>query len=125
DTLRAWAQENNVPMIGVLRETQNYVRCIERGQTLFDAPRDKISAPDIAQWEPITQWLKPVVMPAPVAEVRREPILPVRKPSVLGTRPLHDTSRGSVLGESARPSVLGGRPLNEAARAALTSGNGR
>ena len=109
DTLRAWAQAAGLPLIGVLRETQNYVRCLERGLTLFDVPKDK-AATDLAQWDSILQWLKPVVVPAPVAETKREPILPVRKPSVLGTRPLHEVGRATV---------LGGRPLNEAGRVAV------
>lgn len=118
DTLRAWAQENGVPMIGVLRETQNYVRCLERGLTLFDVPPDKISAPDITQWAPIQDWLRPVLIPARAPEVRREPILPVRKPSVLGARPLQEQVRAPGLGDTGRHSVLGGIPMNEAARLA-------
>lgn len=117
-TLRAWAEQNEVPMIGVLRETQNYVRCLERGLTLFDFPRDRASTTDLAQWESIVKWLQPVLAPPPVAETRREPVLPVRRPSVLQGRPLHDPARGSVLGEAPRTSVLGGLPMNEAARLA-------
>lgn len=120
EKLRAWAEDNHVPMIGVLRETQNYVRCLERGLTLFDLPRDKQSAPDMVQWSPIQQWLQPVLMPAPVPELKREPILPVRRPSVLGARPVNEAGRVATLGETQRPSVLGGRPLNEAARLAAT-----
>ena len=120
ETLRAWAKETGVEMIGVLRETQNYVRCLERGLTLFDVPKDK-AATDLAQWEAILQWLQPVLMPAPVPEVKREPILPVRKPSVLGTRPLHE-ARTSVLGEQ-RSTILGGKPMNEAGRLAALAGS--
>lgn len=88
DTLRAWAREQDVEMIGLLRETQLYVKSLERGLTLFDVAPSQVAA-DLAQWEPILQWLKPVVMPVAVVEVRREPVLPVRRPSVLGARPLH------------------------------------
>jgi chromosome partitioning protein len=95
ETLRAWAREQDTEMVGMLRETQLYVKALERGLTLFDvAPRQV--ATDLAQWEPILQWLKPVLLPAPQpAEPRREAILPVRRPSVLGSRPLH--SRPGVL----------------------------
>jgi chromosome partitioning protein len=88
DLLRAWASEQEVEMIGLLRETQLYVKSLERGLTLFDVATSQVAA-DLAQWEPILQWLKPVVMPVAVPEARREPILPVRRPSVLGGRPLH------------------------------------
>ena len=86
--LDQWAQEHKVPMIGVLRETQNYVRSLERGLTLFDLPADKVQT-DLAQWQPIVDWLRPVLMPVALPEARREPVLPARRVSVLGARPLH------------------------------------
>jgi chromosome partitioning protein len=46
----------------VLRESQVYVRCIEKGLTLFDLPALQVQA-DLAQWEPILQWLQPIVHP--------------------------------------------------------------
>ena len=49
-----------------------------------------------------------------------QPVLPVRKPSVLSARPLHESGRTPVPGETARFSVLGGIPLNEAARLAAS-----
>jgi len=119
EVLRTWAQAHQVDMVGVLRETQLYVRSLERGLTLFDLPPEK-AAVDLAQWSPILQWLQPVLMPVAAPEHRREPVLPVRKPSVLGTRPLHEPGRGAVPGEPARFSVLGGIPLNEAARLAAS-----
>lgn len=88
EVLRAWAAEHDVPMVGVLRETQLYVKSLERGLTLFDVPADKV-ATDMAQWEPIVDWLRPIVKPVVVPEARREPILPVRRVPVLGARPLH------------------------------------
>lgn len=108
EVLRGWAQDQHVEMVGVLRETQLYVRSLERGLTLFDLPADK-AATDLAQWAPVLDWLREVLMPVAAPEVKREPILPVRRPSVLQGRPLN---------ESARPSVLGARPLNEAGRLA-------
>ena len=86
--LRAWAAEHKVPMVGMLRETQVYVRSSENGETLFDLPADRFKF-DLGQWAPILDWLRPVLKPAPVVEVRREPVLPTRRVSVLGSRPLH------------------------------------
>lgn len=88
EQLQAWAGEHAVDMVGMLRETQLYVRSLERGLTLFDVAPSQVAA-DLAQWEPILKWLKPVLQPVAVPEQRREPILPVRRPSVLGARPLH------------------------------------
>jgi hypothetical protein len=56
---------------------------------MFDLPADKAAA-DLAQWAPILEWLQPVLKPVAVPEVRREPVLPVRRPSVLGARPLNE-----------------------------------
>ena len=53
--------------IGVLRETQGYVRCVEQGLTLFDLPAAQAQA-DIAQWQPMLEWLEPVLYPAPRAD---------------------------------------------------------
>jgi chromosome partitioning protein len=57
--LREWAQTLHVPFLGVLRETQLYVKCLENGQTLFDLPASTATA-DLAQWAPIVEWLQPI-----------------------------------------------------------------
>ena len=64
ETLRQWSNEHRMNFLGVLRETQAYVRGLETGTTLFDAPHDTVAA-DLAQWEPILQWLRPVTRLAP------------------------------------------------------------
>ena len=71
DTMSAWAAERELTYLGALRETQNYVRTVEQGLTLFDLPRSKV-APDLAQWAPILEWLDPVLNP-PVAEAETRP----------------------------------------------------
>jgi chromosome partitioning protein len=63
--LRDWADAIDIPFIGTLRETQMYARALERGLTMFDLPASQAAA-DLAQWEPILEWLAPVVSP-PVA----------------------------------------------------------
>lgn len=59
ETLQQWAQVQNYPFLGVLRETQGYVRGLETGITLFDTSPG-VQAADLAQWEPILQWLRPI-----------------------------------------------------------------
>jgi chromosome partitioning protein len=61
--LQEWATKLGLPFIAVLRESQVYVRCIETGLTLFDLPAIQVQA-DLAQWEPILQWLQPSLSPA-------------------------------------------------------------
>jgi chromosome partitioning protein len=58
-TLRAWSDVIGAPFLGVLRDTQAYVRCVERGLTIFDLPPAKVQA-DLDQWGPILDWLDPL-----------------------------------------------------------------
>jgi chromosome partitioning protein len=60
EVLEAWARGLKLPFIGVLREAQVYVRCVEHGLTVFDLPAAQSEA-DIAQWKPIVAWLEPVL----------------------------------------------------------------
>jgi chromosome partitioning protein len=67
DVLAQWARGLQLPFVGVLRETQAYVRCVEQGLTLFDLPASKVET-DMAQWAPILQWLDPVLNPVRATE---------------------------------------------------------
>jgi chromosome partitioning protein len=60
ETLREWAAGLKVPFLGVLRETQHYVKSLENGQTIFDLPA-RLNQGDMLQWEPILEWLGPVM----------------------------------------------------------------
>ena len=66
EVLKDWAQQRNLAMPGLLRETQLYVRSLEKGLTMFDLPPSQVG-PDLAQWQPILDWLKPVLQPLPAA----------------------------------------------------------
>lgn len=99
DSLRQWALELQQNFLGVLRETQTYVRSLDNGYTLFDAP--STHAQDLAQWGPILEWLRPVVglAPPPIAAPAPEPsastrvqspraasLMPAQESMVHGTR---------------------------------------
>ena len=60
DTVQSWAAEQRLPLLTLLRESAAYVRCIEKGLTLFDAPAVEVED-DLAQWKPILHWLRPVL----------------------------------------------------------------
>ena len=64
--LDAWAESMGVPFLGPLRETQLYVRSLERGLTIFNLPLH-LAAADLAQWAPILQWLRPLLYPPQAA----------------------------------------------------------
>ena len=65
-TLDEWSESLGVPFLGALRETQLYVRSLERGLTIFDL-QPQLAAADLAQWAPILQWLKPQLYPPQAA----------------------------------------------------------
>ncbi|AEG93885.1 ParA family protein [Ramlibacter tataouinensis] len=62
EAMQAWAQGVGLPFLGVLRDTPLYARVLERGLTLFDLPPAH-AAHDLAQWTPILDWVKPVLVP--------------------------------------------------------------
>jgi len=46
----------NIPVLGFVRDTQNYIQLIARGLTVFDVAPGKVER-DLQQWQPICQWL--------------------------------------------------------------------
>jgi len=72
EVLETWARGLKLPFIGVLREAQAYVRCVEQGLTVFDLPDAQAQA-DIAQWKPIVAWLEPVLRTVRRPELRGNP----------------------------------------------------
>ncbi|HEX5371945.1 MAG TPA: ParA family protein [Aquabacterium sp.] len=45
-----------IPVLSMLRDTQNYAHLAAHGLTLFDVAPAKVEK-DLAQWQPIVQWL--------------------------------------------------------------------
>lgn len=106
EVLKQWAERLRLPFVGVLRETQAYVKCIEQGLTLFDTPGPQMEA-DMAQWQPILQWLHPVLHAAPQrasegparsgGAARPSGPMPLGHPTEPGAlRPLPRTSEGGA-----------------------------
>lgn len=80
--LMAWSDEQKLQIVAVLPQSHVYVRCIDKGLTLFDLPLDEIEA-DLAHWKPLMQWLRPLVRPAANAN---EPGVPGLASAVASTR---------------------------------------
>ncbi len=57
DRLREFAAGLEVPVLGELRDTQNYVQLAARGLTLFDIAPGRVQR-DLEQWQPIIHWLE-------------------------------------------------------------------
>lgn len=57
DQLRSFLHTLDVPVLGELRDTQNYVQLAARGLTLWDIAASRVEK-DLTQWEPILRWLE-------------------------------------------------------------------
>jgi chromosome partitioning protein len=56
DQLRSFLESVKVPMLGFIRDTQNYVHLAARGLTLWDVGSHRVER-DIEQWRPVTEWI--------------------------------------------------------------------
>ncbi|MDN3919823.1 ParA family protein [Roseateles violae] len=56
EQLQHFLQELAVPVLGQLRDTQNYVQLAARGLSLWDVAPSRVER-DLAQWQPLTAWL--------------------------------------------------------------------
>ena len=56
DQLRGFLGTLAVPLLGFLRDTQNYVHLAAHGLTLWDVASSRFER-DLEQWQPLTQWL--------------------------------------------------------------------
>lgn len=56
EQLRSFLQTLQVPLLGELRDTQNYVQLAAHGLTLWDVAASRVDK-DLAQWQAVTSWL--------------------------------------------------------------------
>jgi chromosome partitioning protein len=54
-TFDSFIERIGIPRIATLRDTQNYIRSLDSGLSLFDLPPGRV-AKDIIQWEPLMEW---------------------------------------------------------------------
>ena len=98
ETLALWARAIKLPFLAALREAQVYVRGVERGVTLFDLPADKVAA-DLAQWQPLLEWLEPALAAVHKPAIRGNP-------SVLRSAPMSLDGRSAPMGLDSRAAPL-------------------
>ena len=55
--LASFLESVNLPLIANIRDTQNYVRVMDSGITIFDLPHSRVAA-DIQQWAPLLSWVE-------------------------------------------------------------------
>ncbi len=56
DKLREFVEGLGLPVLGYVRDTQNYIHLAARGLTLFDVAPGRVEK-DLAQWQGICNWL--------------------------------------------------------------------
>jgi chromosome partitioning protein len=56
DKLNEFVQSIGLPMVGTLRDTQNFIHLAAQGLTLFDVAPAKVER-DLELWQPIGDWL--------------------------------------------------------------------
>ena len=56
DKLREFVNGLGLPVLGYLRDTQNYIHLAARGLTLFDVSPGRVEK-DLEQWQAICRWL--------------------------------------------------------------------
>jgi chromosome partitioning protein len=54
--LMDFLQRVQIPLIGTVRDSQNYIRAMENGISIFDLPA-RVVQKDLAQWQGIFDWL--------------------------------------------------------------------
>jgi chromosome partitioning protein len=57
DKLREFVDSLNLPVLGYVRDTQNYVHLAAHGLTLFDVAPSRVEK-DLEQWQSICKWLE-------------------------------------------------------------------
>jgi chromosome partitioning protein len=56
DKLREFVESLQLPVLGYLRDTQNYIHLAARGLTVFDVAQSRVEK-DLEQWQGICRWL--------------------------------------------------------------------
>lgn len=56
EQLERYVQTLGLPVLGMLRDTQNYIQLAAHGLTLFDIAPSRVQK-DLEQWEPLLRWL--------------------------------------------------------------------
>lgn len=57
DQLQRFVEDLGLPVLGFLRDTQNYVQLAAHGLTLWDVAPSRV-AKDIEQWQPLLDWVE-------------------------------------------------------------------
>jgi len=62
--LASWAQSMNLNLLGSIRMSQAYVRCLEQGLSMFDFPAAK-AGPYLNDWKALRDWIDVLLSASP------------------------------------------------------------
>ena len=57
ERLRSIVEQLQIPVLGFLRDTQNYVQLAAHGLTLWDVAPSRVER-DIEQWQTVLEWIE-------------------------------------------------------------------
>jgi chromosome partitioning protein len=57
EQLQRFVEDLGLPVLGFLRDTQNYVQLAAHGLTLWDVAPSRV-AKDVEQWQPLLEWVE-------------------------------------------------------------------
>ena len=57
DQLQRFVEQVEIPVLGFLRDTQNYVQLAAHGLTLWDVAPDRVER-DLEQWQSVIEWVE-------------------------------------------------------------------
>ena len=58
DQLQRFVEDLGLPVLGFLRDTQNYVQLAAHGLTLWDVAPGRVER-DLEQWRTLLKWVEP------------------------------------------------------------------
>jgi chromosome partitioning protein len=58
DQLQRFVEDLSLPVLGFLRDTQNYVQLAAHGLTLWDVAPGRVER-DLEQWRTLLEWVEP------------------------------------------------------------------
>lgn len=86
--LMKFLESLNIPIVGVLRDSQNYVRAVEQGLGIHELPQSQ-ALKDIEGWAPIIGWLEQRLATALTPRDLMSPLsaVPTTRPATLAALP--------------------------------------
>lgn len=89
-----------IPVVAVLRDSQNYIRSAETGQGLHEMRPPSVIRTDLEQWQHLIGWLEEGRVPAPSILWDKEEPMPVAEPIPAGDQIVAQSLRISPSGSS-------------------------